>query len=124
MLYQLEGFDEQFRQIVHDASLNSGDKSSAQLKLLEADEAQLAREKLHLLASIKQFGPKPILLDEVEAIEGRERDLVRRRFLIEKSAKQPLRLPQSVAELRAGPHASTSFTTFPNTSVSRKSRPS
>ncbi len=101
VLYQLEGFDEQFRQIVHDASRNSGDQSLAQLKQIEADEAQLAREKLNLLASIKQIGPMQMLLDEIGAIEGRERDLARRRFLIDKSAKQPLRLPQSVAELRA-----------------------
>ncbi len=101
VLYQLEGFDEQFRQIVHDASVDLGDKSSAQLKLLEADDAQLAREKLNLLASIKQIGPLQMLLDEIGATEGRERDVARRRFLIEKSAKQLLRLPQSIAELRA-----------------------
>lgn len=101
MLYQLDGFDDQFRDIVAAARYGTSNNSTAQLKQVEADEAQLAREKANLLASIKMFGPKQMILDEVEAIEVREHKLARRRYLIEKSAKQPLQLPQSVAELRA-----------------------
>lgn len=102
VLYQLDGFDDQFRQIVDTAHHDLTKTSDAPLKQVEIEEDQLAREKANLLASIKMFGPKQMILDEVEAIEGRERDLARRRYLLEKSAKQPLSLPQSVAELRAG----------------------
>jgi len=101
VLYQLDGFDDQFRQIVDVARYDSGGDSSVLLKQIEAEEVQLAREKTNLLASIKKFGPKQMIVDEVEAIEGRERGLARRRYLIEKSAKQPLQVPQSVDKLRA-----------------------
>ena len=76
-------------------------KKSAQLKQLEAEVAQVAREKENLLAAIKTFGPKEMIVHEIEAIESRERDLARRRYLIEKAVKKPRLLPKSVAELRA-----------------------
>ncbi len=100
VLYQLEGFDDQFRQILEEVQLRSEINPSAQLKQFEAEAAQVAREKDNLLAAIKNFGPKEMILNEIEAIEGRERDFARRRYLIEKAAKKPLLLPKSVAELR------------------------
>jgi len=101
VLYQLEGFDDQFRQILDEVQHRPDNNPSAQLKQLETDVLQLAREKENLLAAMKMFGPKDMILHEIEAIEGRERDLADRRYLIEKTAKKPLCLPQSVAELRA-----------------------
>ena len=101
VLYQIEGFDDQFRQILDEVQFQSEDKPSAQLKQLEADAAQLAREKENLLAALRMFGPKEMIVNDIEAIESRERDLARRRYLIEKAVKKPLVLPKSVAELRA-----------------------
>jgi len=102
VLYQLEGFDDQFRQLVELARNGSVDRAHAPRKQIAAEEVQLVREKENLLAALKALGPKPMIVDEIEALEGRERDLARRRYLIEKSIKQPLRLPQSAAELRQG----------------------
>ncbi len=101
VLYQLEGFDDQFRQILEEVQLRSENNPSAQLKQIEAEVAQVAREKENLLAAIKNYGPREMIVNEIEAIESRERDLARRRYLIEKAVKKPLLLPKSVADLRA-----------------------
>ena len=55
VLYQLEGFDDQFRQILEEVQLRSENNPSAQLKQLEAEVAQVAREKENLLAAIKTW---------------------------------------------------------------------
>jgi hypothetical protein len=101
VLYQLEGFDDQFRELVEVAACERSNGSAGQLRQIEADEVQLQREKDNLLASIKKIGPKQMLLDEVNIVEARERDVKRRRYLVEKATKQPLQLPQTIAELRA-----------------------
>ncbi len=101
MLYQQDGFDDQFRAIVEVAQHGAQGNGGVQLKQLVAEEVQLGREKDNLLAAIKALGTKQMILDEVEAIEERGRELARRRYLIEKSQKQPLELPRSVDELRA-----------------------
>ncbi len=101
VLYQLEGFDDQFRQILDEVQLQSENKPSAQLKQLEADGVQLALEKENLLAAMRMFGPKEMIVNDIDAIESRERDLARRRYLVEKTVEKPLVLPTSVAELRA-----------------------
>ncbi len=102
-LYQLEGFDHQFQQIVDAAHRDVNDNVPEQLKQIETEEIQLARDKANLIATLKAYGPKSMVLQEVDLIESRERLLARQRYQVEKSAEQKqFELPRSVSELRAG----------------------
>lgn len=61
VLRMTDGFDDQFRQILDEVQFYSENQPSAQLKQLEADAAQLAREKENLLTSLRMFGPKEMI---------------------------------------------------------------
>jgi hypothetical protein len=100
-LYRLDGFDQQFRELVQEAS-QQGDAGPAErwAKLASREEA-LAREKENVLAAIAEYGPKPLFQPKISAIEAEEHALARERLEIEALRTRALELPESIAQLRS-----------------------
>lgn len=99
-LYKLDGFDAQFRELVEAAHKNHSGGGLDDQKQLERDEFTLQREKENLLSAIMQCGPRPMLQQKMSELEDSERELAQRRSRIAMFARQELKLPQSVDELR------------------------
>jgi hypothetical protein len=99
-LYRLDGFDEQFRELV----LQAGREGSAGLvqrwQKLKRGEEELAHQRENLLAGIAAYGPKPMFQQKLSELEATARELARERQVLEGLSARKLRLPESVAELR------------------------
>jgi hypothetical protein len=101
VLYELDQMDQQFRQLVSIAGQDvSGDVTSRWQKLT-LDEATYARQKENVKAAISEFGPVPMIREQLDALQNRERELAKERHQLEDLGKRKIELPQSVAELRA-----------------------
>jgi hypothetical protein len=99
-LYRLEGFDDQFRELVRQASQHGeGISTQRWSKLRQAEEA-LAHAKDNVRSAIREYGPKPIIAQQLAELEVSERALVRERRHLEALSHRTLELPQSVGELR------------------------
>jgi site-specific DNA recombinase len=99
-LYKLNGFDGQFIELVRHANQNrSGGEVERRQKLL-IDEATLSQEKENLSAAIAQYGPRPMVLEMLQRLENREKELARERYQLELINHRELQLPQSTEELR------------------------
>ena len=99
-LVNLQGFDEQFRELVIQAGQNGSDDSVRRCQQVQRDLESLAREKHNLVAAIAKCGPVPMLEDRVSELNAREADLNRQRHLLESQRHKPLHLPQSIEELQ------------------------
>jgi site-specific DNA recombinase len=99
-LFDLDGFDTQFRELVETAAQSIDGSVGQQLTQLAADEQLLERESNHVLAAIKAVGISPTLQDELVKLDRQRQSLAHRRFLLEKNRSEPVQLPQSVGELR------------------------
>lgn len=99
-LYQLDGFDDQFADLVRRARHDRFGGVSEEWRQLLSDEATLAREKENFNKAIAMFGPEPMLLAQLNAIKTRESDLIPRRHSLERRQAKELELPDSAAGLR------------------------
>ncbi len=99
-LFDLEGFDTQFRNLVETAAQSIEGSFGEQMTQLIAEEKELARESSNVVAAIKAVGISPMLKDELGKLDQQRLSLARRRFLLEKAQAEPVQLPQSVGELR------------------------
>jgi len=99
-LYQLQHFDDQFREIVGFALRDRASTGNTQLQQLETAEKQLAREKENFLNAIAKLGPQPMLEERLADINRQVEDVARRRYMASKANSQPLVLPSSTEELR------------------------
>jgi site-specific DNA recombinase len=99
-LYALDGFDQQFRELVsQEQQTGRGDLALRWEKLRRGDMA-LASEKENLLNAIASYGPRPMFEQKLAAIEANERGLAKERWELERLGKRNLTLPASVLELR------------------------
>ena len=99
-LYQLEGFDDQFRQLVAQAGQEGGTSISQRWERLNQAVATNALEKENFRAAIAKYGPRPMFDDDLAKIEATERRLGQERRELEKLTNRTLRLPGSIAQLR------------------------
>jgi site-specific DNA recombinase len=99
-LYQLHGFEAQFTDMVRLAQRGRSGNTADDWRQLLSDEAKLATEKENFNNAIKMFGARSMLLEQINNIETRERDLARRRHLLEHLRTKNLELPESIGELR------------------------
>jgi hypothetical protein len=100
-LFQLEGFDAQFAELVREAGREVSGDLSQRYRELHSKETDLSRAKENLVAAIRQFGPRTMLNEQLDEIEKEEQNLARQRHLLELSGSQQLQLPETIGELRA-----------------------
>lgn len=100
-LYELDGLDAQFRQLVRNAAQNAGDGAAGRWEQLERDEAECARQKQNLQAAIADLGPVPLIREQLENLKARERKLSGERRQLQALRGRALDLPESVADLRS-----------------------
>jgi len=99
-LYQLDGFDAQFNELVRLASSDDSRGVSEQWREQEQKEASLAHERARIVEAIAQYGPS-MFADKIREIEEREKSLAINRRKLERFQSTAVRLPASVAELRS-----------------------
>ncbi|MBL8827521.1 MAG: recombinase family protein [Planctomycetaceae bacterium] len=100
-LYQLDGFDAQFRSMVKSSVRTASGTNQDQLHEVDSQQQLIDRESANLLKAFKSFGTSPLLENELRELEQRRRELELRRRWLERNQVAPPQLPQSAAELRA-----------------------
>jgi hypothetical protein len=100
-LDQLDGLDEQLRAFVEAARSDGGADLARAWEELRRDEEAVAREEQNTRDAIAEYGPKPMFGEKLAELEGRRRDLARRRSGLERRSNAVLDLPGSVVEIRA-----------------------
>jgi hypothetical protein len=99
-LYELDGFAGQFADMVRSARQDRLGSTAGDWHQLLSDETALAKEKENFNAAIRKFGAHSMLLEQLNTIENREKDLARRRYRLEHLRSKDLELPESIGELR------------------------
>jgi len=99
-LYALDGFDEQFHQMVSKAAENIGSDVEQRWKKLKDEEAAIVLQKENVTSAIAKLGIKPMLEEKILEIEERERQLLRQRRELESLGQRKPQLPASTGELR------------------------
>lgn len=99
-LSRLDGVEEQFSDLVHQALAGSEGLSSMQAEL-ERSEAEHSLETEKLKATIRQMGPHDLLNEMLREHEERGRALSRQRHLLESRSREIPKLPPSPQELFA-----------------------
>ncbi|MEI8373280.1 MAG: hypothetical protein WCJ35_10665 [Planctomycetota bacterium] len=99
-MYQLDGFDDQFGEIVAIARQNcSGGQAERWEKLLRGEES-LAREKVNFQNAISKYGPVDFLDEKIKNLKDCEQELARERYKLEQLKHKELCLPPSILHLR------------------------
>jgi site-specific DNA recombinase len=99
-LYRLQGFDDQFRELVQRASQGTTGDSARRWEQLQKEQAALAYKKLNVSDSIAEYGPIPLIKQKLAEIETAEQSLTRDRRDLQRLRERRLVLPESTAELR------------------------
>lgn len=99
-LYKLDGFSEQFTEIVRAARDGQTRDFADHGRRLEQEELALRQKKENLVAAIAEFGPRPMFSDTLAEIDQREKHLAWERHRLECVRHDKLELPESVEELR------------------------
>ena len=99
-LYKLDGFADQFTDLVRQAKRDrSGSKADDWQKLL-SDDVALAREKENFKAAIKVAGAHSMLLEQLNEIDIREKELAVRRSRLEHLRTKELHVSENIGNLR------------------------
>ncbi len=96
----LDGFDDQFRELVRHAAREGGADQDQRWRKLERGEQEVAHQKENLLSAIASYGPRPMIEKKLAEVEAVERDLIKERHELERLRNRSLKLPQSVGKLR------------------------
>ena len=97
-LTQLDGFEDQFREIVTNVEANSS--IERELKALRNREANLEQKRKNFKDAIEKYGPQDMFDEQIEAIVKEDTLLRAQRFRLESSGQRSLKLPSSTTELR------------------------
>lgn len=97
-LHALDGFDDQFREMVEQA--RQGPDLTDRWDKLRRAEAATAREKEHFLAAIGIYGPQPMFQEKLAEITANEHAHAKERRALEAFDKRTLILPESTTALR------------------------
>ncbi|OAI53255.1 hypothetical protein AYO44_04290 [Planctomycetaceae bacterium SCGC AG-212-F19] len=99
-LYQLEGFDDQFRAMAREADREGGADLTERRAKLKREQQAVDHEKRNFLEAIREYGPKPMFEEEMVRVEASETRLAREQHELEQLASRRLELPESVVQLR------------------------
>lgn len=99
-LHKLDGFSEQFAEIVRAAKNGQTSDAADRRHRLEQVEQTVRHKKENLAAAVAEFGPRPMFLDLLAEIDQHEKHLARERQCLEVVGHDKLELPESVEELR------------------------
>lgn len=99
-LYELDGFDAQFAEMVAEAAQKVDGDTHAKRQQLQRDREKLEREKANLTSAIASYGPRPLLLDKMLELEQREMELAAVTLRLDSQQGRQLCLPSSTVELR------------------------
>lgn len=99
-LYLLEGFDAQYTELVQLAMRGDSQGLSARWEALRREEASLHRERENLTATIKAYGPRPLLQETLDELESRTGKLAHERRQLERLGQRKPVIPESTSELR------------------------
>jgi len=97
----LDGFADQFRELVEEAGRDGGADLAGIRAELVKDEEVLTRQEKNTRDAIADYGPQPMFQEKLAELEARRRELARRRRELEGRDRRAPALPGSVAELRA-----------------------
>ena len=99
-LYKLDGFSEQFTEIVRAARNGQSSDFTEHRRRLEQEEQSLRQKKENLIAAIAEFGSRPMFSATLADIDQTEKHLTWARHRLESVRHDNLELPGSVDELR------------------------
>ena len=99
-LAELEGFDEQFRDLVEAARVEGGGDQTRERAEIARGVTEVARQRENLLAAIADYGPKPMFQEKLSELEASDRASASRLRELDRLRGRPLDLPDSTAELR------------------------
>jgi hypothetical protein len=100
-LFQLEGFDAQFREDVQKAHQRGVGVEAELWRQLDRDEDKVVRDRKNVMDAIAEYGPSAAIKQKLVELEERQRQLAAERHKYEELDKRKLVLPDSVADLRA-----------------------
>lgn len=99
-LYQLDGFENQFAEMIRSAAKDvSGGLSQRWGELLRAEE-KLKREREKVKAALKALGAHSTIQESLAELDACEKGLALERRQLERHQARPLDLPTSIASLR------------------------
>jgi len=99
-LARLEGFDDQFRELVARAAQEGGADVARLRADLQGDEAALGRKTSNVMAGLAEHGPIPPINQKLAELEAEGRDLAGRRRDLDRRPGRAPELPGSAAVLR------------------------
>lgn len=99
-LYRLDGFQDQFTDLVEAAAREGSGRSDDAWQRLLRNEETLAREKRNVAQTVREYGARPLLLEQLDDLERREQNLVAERLQLERRMQRTPQIPGSVADLR------------------------
>lgn len=99
-LYQLDGFDRQFAELVREAQQSGSGSIDHRWQAYRQRKTEFDRDKDNLNATIKEFGPRPMLKEQIDELEELQRVLAGELRSLELSSSHQLQLPETVNELR------------------------
>jgi hypothetical protein len=99
-IYQLNGFDDQYRELVQFAGRTDRDDVARRLERLKSDEHVLARKKQNFVEAIGKYGVQPMLEAAMNEISDDELKLKVERSQLERIGQEHLNVPESLSVLR------------------------
>jgi hypothetical protein len=111
-LYELDGFDAQFRDLVEQTHRERVGESAEAWRILDVEQTKLAAEIANLMEAIKQFGPTPEIKAAHDNLSQRKQQNARERRALENVTKRELQLPGNIAELRDALEAGGRFSLY------------
>lgn len=99
-LPRLDGFEDQFADMVRAARQDRLGSTANDWRKLLSDEATLAKEKENFNNAIRMLGADPMLVEQLNAIKAHEQELAWPRYRLERLRAKKLELPNSMGDLR------------------------
>lgn len=99
-LYRLDGFDDQYRDLVERAGTNGQDDGARVWERLRKEESDMAKARENLLEAIEKLGPEPMFKDKLAIIKADELKLRLQRQKLERRGRERLNIPESTIVLR------------------------
>lgn len=99
-LQRLDGFDDQYRDLVERAGTNGQDDVTRLWERLQCEESELKKARENLLEAIEQLGPEQMFKDKLTVIKNNELKLRIQRQSLERRGRERLHIPESTIVLR------------------------
>ena len=98
-VYKLEGFNEQFAEMIRTARNGKTSDFTDRRRRLEEEEWSLRKKRDNLVSAISEFGPRPMFSGTLAEIDRQEKTLACDAQRLDSVRHDTLELPESVEEL-------------------------